>query len=195
MCLAALLVLTSATHAEFISGSVNFSSGAGGGITLQDSTGNITTNLAAATAIQSWSLSEVEEGTGSFDSVPTGSSVSFSPLPVFNPSPSTTPLWTIAGPESFSFSLTSSVTLFQNGSFLAISANGIFTGTNYDPTPGTWLFTTQGSNPQGSLRRTQSKFSWSSSAVTARVPDGGTTAALMGGSLLGLFGLRRKVTV
>lgn len=187
MCLAALLALTSATHAAFISGSINFSSGAGGGIILQDSAGNITTNLAAATGIQSWLLAEVEEGSGSFDTVPDGTSVLFSQPWVFNPSTSMTPLWTIAGPENFAFNLSSSTTVFQNGSFLAISGTGTFTGANYDATPGTWAFTTQGSGAQG-------KFSWSSSSVAASVPDGGTTVALLGGSLLGLCGLRRLLS-
>lgn len=182
--LMAFLAITPAAHAAFISGSINFSSGAGGGIILQDSAGNITTNLAAATGIQSWLVPEVEEGSGSFDTVPDGTSVLFSQPWIFNPSTSMTPLWTITGPENFSFNLTSSVTSFQNGYFLAITGTGTFTGTNYDPTPGTWLFTTQGV-------AAQSKFSWSSSAAT--VPDSGTTAALFGGSLLALCGIRRAL--
>jgi len=186
----ALLALTSATHAAFISGSINFSSGAGGGIIFQDSAGNITTNLAAAKGIHSWLFTEVEEGSGSFDTVPDGTSVLFSQPWIFNPSTSMTPLWTISGPENFAFNLSSSTTIFQNGSFLAIAGTGTFTGTNYDPTPGTWSFTTQGVAAQG-------KFSWSTSALalsptTRAVPDGGTTVILLGGSLLGLFGLRLK---
>lgn len=187
MCLAAFLAFTSATHAALISGSINFSSGAGGGIILQDSAGNTTTNLAAATGIQSWLLAEVDEGSGSFDSVADGTSVLFSQPWVFNPSTSMTPLWTIAGPENFAFNLTSSTTSFQNGFFLAITGTGTFTGANYDPTPGIWSFTTQGSGAQG-------KFSWSSSSVAASVPDGGTTVALLGVSFLGLCGFRRLIS-
>jgi len=185
MCLAALLALAPATHAAMITGSINFSSGAGGGIILQDSDGKITTNLATATGIKSWLFPEVEVGSGSFGTVPDGTPVLFSQAWVFNPSTSMTPLWTISGPENFAFSLTSSEISFQNQYFLAITGTGTFTGTNYDPSPGTWSFTTQGVATQG-------KFSWSSSAKGVPVPDGGTTVALLGGSLLCLFGLRRK---
>lgn len=182
---AVLFAFTSAAHAAFITGSINFSSGAGGGVVLQDSAGNVTTNLAAATGIQSWPVTEVEEGSGSFDIVPDGASVLFSPSWVFNPSIPKSPLWTIAGPENFTFNLATSTIGFQNGSFLAIKGTGTLTGTNFDPTPATWLFTTQGAAAEG-------KFSWSSSTVAVAVPDGGTTIALLGGSLLGLFGLRHK---
>ena len=185
MSLVALLALTSASHAAFITGSINFSSGAGGGIVLQDSAGNITTDLAAATGIQSWLLPEVEEGSGSFDAVPDGTSVLFAQPWVFNPSTAKSPLWTISGPENFSFDLSYSTTNFQNGYFLAITGTGTLTGTNYDPTPGTWVFTTQGF-------AAQSKFSWSSSVEASAVPDSGTSVALLGGSLLGLYGLRRR---
>ena len=41
MALVALFAFTSAAQADFITGSINFSSGAGGGIILQDSAGNV----------------------------------------------------------------------------------------------------------------------------------------------------------
>ncbi len=185
MALVALIAFTSAAQADFITGSINFSSGAGGGIILQDSAGNVTTNLAAATRIQSWVFSEVEEGTGSFDTVLDGASVLFAQPWVFNSSSPKSPLWTIAGPENFSFNLASSTIAFQSRSFLAVKGTGTFTGTGFDDTPGTWIFTTQGV-------AADSKFSWSSSSVAVAVADGGTTLALLGGSLLGLYGLRRR---
>jgi hypothetical protein len=184
MCLAAILAMTSASHAGMISGSINFSSSADGGVIFQDSDGNTTTNLSTAKGIQSWVFPEVEVGSGSFDVVPDGTSVLFSEQWAFNPTTSKTPLWTIAGPGNFAFHLSSADIAFQNDFFLAIRATGTLTGTNHDPTPATWLFTTQGVATQG-------KFSWSSSVVAKPVPDGGTTVALLGGSLLGLFGLRR----
>ena len=184
MALVALFAFTSAAHAGLINGSINFSSGAGGGIVLQDSAGNVTTNLLAVKGIQSWLFAEVEEGTGSFDSVPDGTAVLFSQPWVFNPSTPKTPLWSIAGPENFTFNLTNSTVVFQSASFLAVKGTGTLTGTGYSTTPGTWYFTTQGVAAEG-------KFSWSSSTVA--VPDGGTTLALLGGSLLGLCGLRRKL--
>ena len=185
MALVGLLAFTSAAQADFITGSINFSSGAGGGIVLQDSAGNVTTNIGAATGIQSWLFPEVEEGSGSFDSVLDGTAVTFAQPWVFNPSTPKSPLWTIAGPESFSFNLASATIAFQNGSFLAIKGTGTLTGVGFDATPGTWFFTTQGV-------AAQSKFSWSSSAVSVAVFDGGTTLGLLGASLLGICGLRRK---
>lgn len=181
----AMLVLTSATQAEFISGSINFSTASGGGIVFQDSAGNVTPNIGAATGIQSWSLAEVEEGSGSFDTVIDGTAVFFSQPWVFNPSTSMTPLWTIAGPENFKFNMSSSTTVFQNGSFLGIQGTGTLTGTGFEDTAGTWLFTSQGA-------AAKNKFSWSSSAAANAVPDGSTSIVLLGGSLLGIFGLRRK---
>lgn len=185
MALAALIAFTSAAHAGLINGSINFSSGAGGGIVLQDSAGNVTTNLLDVKGIQSWLLAEVEEGTGSFDGVPDGAAVLFSQPWVFNPSTPKTPLWSIAGPDNFTFNLINSTVVFQSASFLAVKGTGTLTGTGYSATPGTWTFTTQGVQAAG-------LFSWSS--ATKAVPDAGTTLALLGGSLLGLCGLRRKLS-
>jgi len=94
------------------------------------------------------------------------------------------PLWTIAGPEGFTFNLTSFSTVFQSSRFLAIRGTGILTANGFNDTPATWWFTTQGV-------AVENKFTWSSSTVAVAVPDGGTTIILLGGSLLGLFGLRR----
>jgi hypothetical protein len=182
MCLIALMALTSATQAELISGSINFSSTAGGGIILQNSAGNVTTNLGAATGIRSWTLSEVEKGSGSFNTVADGTAVLLPDLWIFNPTPL---LWKIAGPEAFTFNLTSSTIAFHSQYFLAIRGTGMLTGNGFEDTPATWWFTTQGV-------AADNKFTWSSSIVASPVPDGGTTIVLLGGSLLGLHGLRRR---
>jgi hypothetical protein len=189
MCLIALMALTSATQAALISGAVNFSSTAGGGILLQDSAGNVTTNLGAATGIKSWTLSEVEEGSGSFDTVADGTAVLFPSPWIVN---SSALLWAIAGPEAFTFNLTSCTTVFHSQYFLAIRGTGMLTANGFEATPATWWFTTQGV-------AAENKFSWSSSIFASPditpftpVPDGGTTIILLGGSLLGLHGLRRQ---
>jgi len=184
ICLAVLLALTSAAQAVMISGSINFSSGAGGGIVLQDSAGNITNHLADATGIHSWLFPEVEVGSGSFNAVPDGSAVSFSKAWVFDSPTLMTPLWTIAGPENFAFHPSSADIAFHNNHFLAIHVTGTLTGTNHDPTPASWLFTTQGVATQG-------RFSWSSSAAASPVPDGGSTLIVFGIGLLALGGIRR----
>jgi hypothetical protein len=183
MCLIALIALTSAMQAGYITGSINFSSSPDGGIILQDSGENVTTNLAAAAGIKEWSLTEVEEGSGSFDTVVNGTAVSFLQPWLFDPLASTTPLWKIAGPEEFTFNLTSSATVYQSPYFLAIRGTGMLTGNGFEDTPATWWFTTQGV-------AAENKFSWSSSTVAVGVPDGGSTIILLGGSLLGLIGFR-----
>lgn len=183
MCLIALLALTSVIHAGFISGSINFSSSPDGGIIVHDSGENLTTNLAAAAGIQSWTLAEVEARSGSFDPVADGTIVSFLQPWIFNDDTSTMPLWTIAGPEGFTFNLTSFTKVHHSKYFLAIRGTGILTANGFEDTPATWWFTTQGV-------AADQKFSWSSVTVAEKVPDGGTTLLLLCGSLLGLHGLR-----
>lgn len=185
MCLIALMALISASQAGYISGSINFSSAPGGGIILQDSAGNVTTNLAAAAGIKEWTLAELEEGSASFEAVANGNSDAFLQPWRFDSITSATPLWTIAGPEGFAFSLASSTTVYQSARFVAIRGDGILTANGFEDTPATWWFTTQGV-------AAENKFSWSSSIVAAAVPDGGSTIILLGGSLLGLLGLRRQ---
>lgn len=182
MCLIALLALTLVSQAGYISGSVNFSSAYGGGIVLQDSAGNVTTNLATAAGIKEWTISEVEEGSGSFDAVTNGTSVSFLKPWLFDPLAPAAPLWKIDGPENFTFHLTSTTTIYKSPYFLAIRGNGLLSGDGYQDTPAEWWFTTQGV-------AAENKFTWSSTAIS--VPDGGSTVILLGGSLLGLFGFRR----
>ena len=128
-------------------------------------------------------MSEVEEGSGSFDSVTDGTTVSFLKPWLFDPLAPAAPLWEIDSPENFRFNLTSTTTVYKSPYFLAIRGNGFLSGNGYQDTPAEWWFTTQGV-------AAQNKFTWSSTAIS--VPDGGSTLILLGGSLLGLFGLRRR---
>lgn len=182
MCLIALLAMTLVGQAGYISGSVNFSSAYSGGVVLQDSAGNVTTNLADAAGIKEWNISEVEEVSGSFDAVTDGASVSFLQPWLFEPLAPAAPLWKIDGPENFTFHLTSTTMMYQSPYFLAVRGDGFLSGDGYEDTPAEWWFTTQGS-------AVDHKFTWSSTAVS--VPDAGSTVILLGGSLLGLFGVRR----
>lgn len=139
-------------------------------------------NLGAAEGIMDWNFTEVEEGSGSFDTVVDGTMVSFLQPWLFDSPSSVGPLWSIAGPEGFTFNLISSTTVYKSPYFLAVRGTGVLTGNGYQDTPAEWWFTTQGV-------AARKKFSWSSATVS--VPDGGSTIILLGGSLLGLFGLRR----
>ena len=94
-------------------------------------------------------------------------------------------LWSVGG---FTFDLTSSTIQLQNSQFLNVTGTGILRGNGYDPTPGKWVFTI--ADADGSPN-TDLKFGFV--ANTNAVPDGGTSFALLGVSLLGLHGIRRRL--
>jgi hypothetical protein len=102
----------------------------------------------------------------------------------FDPSTITNGLWSVNG---FTFNLTSSVVeLPRSTTFLSITGTGIVTGpAGFDATPGEWAFTSQnaGGHPH-------STFSFSANTTT--VPDGGMTMALLGTGLMGLAAFRAK---
>lgn len=184
---ASLAFMTSA-HAASIVGTINFSSGSGGGVVLQNSSGVATTNFPTARGVKTWSLAKVDSSNGSFMTVPSGQSVSFNAAPwVFNPSTPITPLWSIPGPGNFSFTLSSSLVVLQTSNFLAVSGTGFLSGTDplgnsYTATPAQWFFTTHTQPING-------KYVWSSSTVA--VPETGTTT-ILGATLCGLCLLRRR---
>lgn len=185
---ASLLValgFSTAANAAFISGTINFGTGANGGITLQDVGGNSTTSLTAAAGVTSWTNAIVTTASGDYCCVPNGTLVSLASPWIFNPSTSYSPFWTITRPDLsvITFDLTGSVITFQTSGGLIVEGTGMAQMPGFTDTPGTWFFSTQGSPSNG-------LFSWSS---TTDVPDGGTTLALLGGSLLGLGAIRRKL--
>jgi len=189
--LVALALSTAANAAPSITGSIGFGPAPLSGVTLQDGLGNTTTSLAAAKGVKAWGTTQVTTVGGSFATFVAGTNTpAFSAPWVFNPSTPLPALWTItgslAGGETFTFNLTSSSIVTQNASFLNVTGTGTMTGTGttaYAATAGTFNFTipSPGAGEQ---------FTWTSSS--APVPDGGTTMALLGVSLLGLYGARRK---
>ncbi len=164
------LALSSAANAAFISGLISFD----GHTTLDN------TNLALTTKVVTWS--GVEAGppiTGDFVAfVSDHTPAVFTDGWVFT-SGSLTPLWTCGG---FSFDLVSSAVQYQTSQSLVVNGTGTVRGNGFDPTFGTWDFSSQTGSG------TAFRFSASSA-----VPDGGTTMALFGFSLLGLYGVRRKI--
>ena len=177
------IALTTAAQAAFINGNVNFL----GGAVLQNSGGTATTSLSSAAGVKSWVAPRVLDGSGSFAGLAANTPVTFTAPWVFNPSTAVTPLWSVSG---FTFNLASSFIAVQTAGFLSIGGTGTVSGPGFEATPGTWFFSTQGTASDDQT------FSWSSttSANASRVPDGGKTLALLGTALLGLQGLRRKLS-
>lgn len=125
----------------------------------------------------------VNSGTGNFaaevDSLALFNDFTFSPLPLGG-----APVWTVQS-GNFSFNLTS-VGVDRENNGLLLSGIGVVSSTigGLDDTAGTFFFSLQGN-------LNDANFSWSSN--TASVPEGGAAIALLGLSLLGLEGARRRL--
>jgi hypothetical protein len=156
-----------------ITGDITFA----GAVTLDS------TSLSAATQVSAWNLSLVTSSSGDL-SMAAFTPVSMTAPWIFNPSTATIPLWSVGG---FTFDLMSSHIVTQTNFFLNITGVGTLSGAGFDPTPGTWSFTL--SNALGQPHNT---FGFSSDTAAGLVPDGGTTAALLGLALAGVEVLRRK---
>ena len=190
---ASLLValgLTAAANAAAIVGGISFA----GGFIPQDSASAPVANLTSATQIAFVNPGiTIGAGSGTFSIIPAFSPVTMATPLVFVPP--TLPggnLWSVTnGGHTFTFAMTSmtvdpidlsaspleSMAIHGAGTVSYVGPAGPFT-----PSNGTWVATF---NTGGGT------FSWSSSA--ASTPDGGTTMALFGVSLLGLGAIRRKL--
>lgn len=114
--------------------------------------------------------------------VATFSDFTFSPLPLGG-----APVWTVKS-GNFSFDLTSvNVVRNSNAGFLSLYGLGVVSSTisGLDATPGDFRFTLNGNDTK------QTIFAWSSDS--AAIPEGGAAIALLGLSLLGLEGARRRL--
>jgi hypothetical protein len=89
--------------------------------------------------------------------------------------------WSVGG---YVFNLISSSITVQAGGSLIVDGTGTITGNGFDPTAGSWHFTTQNPSARGVF---------SFSAATGAVPDGGSAVALLGIAFMGLEGLRRML--
>ncbi len=173
------LALTSAAQAlPYINGDIQFI----GAAQLNNAV------LANATGVTSFGSVTSMFPTGSFATPGylTNPTVFTSPWMFNTVAPGISPFWT-AG--SFTFDLTASSKLpSSTPTFLDVSGFGTVSAAGFAPTAGTWTFTI--SSASGSANN--GNFSFQSSATSAGVPDGGATVALLGFSLLGLHGVRRK---
>jgi hypothetical protein len=178
----ALLALTlagSATAAQ-ITGGITFT---GGGATYD------TLDVATATRVVSWNGVSVGSRSGDFVGfINAGDSVTLAAPWTFN-SGALAALWTVGG---FTFDLVSSSIFSQSSAGLIVTGTGWLSGNGYAATWGTWNFSTQNPDVDG-------VFSFSASggfkaSPPPQVPDGGTTAALLGAALLGAAFVARRRT-
>jgi hypothetical protein len=161
------------TASTAILGNITFS----GGATLD--TGNANT----AHAVTSFKNTVVQSVSGDFDTfINDLDPATFSASWVFDPSTPTSSLWSVGG---FTFDLLTSTVVMRGGGILAVSGTGTISGNSFDPTFGTWSFTTQNPGTPNGV------FSFSASGLA--VPDGGATVALLGLTLVGVEVLRRKL--
>lgn len=180
---------SSVTAQVAIDGTINMGpsgSQVASGLILKDINGSVTPNLGTAYTIDAWVSSIVVGASGAFSGL-NGQAVNyFGGWQIGAPQVN---LWQVGG---FSFDLVSAVTNYYPADpnfpgtpdFLTVEGMGTLYGpVGFAPTQASWSFSTQG--PGTPL------FSWSSS--TNSVPDGGATVALLGFSLLGLHGIRRKL--
>ena len=152
-------------------------------------------DLATGTAVTSFGVVHVSNVNGDFTPAVAGTLVTtttgFTFLPGLSPSPALN-VWSFAvGGNTYSFDLgvinNVSQGVMANGThFLNISGSGTLHITGFTDTPGSYIFTAN------SAAETFS-FSSSNGAQPPSVPDGGTTAILMGVALSGLALLRRKL--
>jgi hypothetical protein len=173
----AAALITSGAQAAMVNGAITL---AGGAIFDTDS-------LATATRVNTFLDVKVMSEDGDFDGfVADDDSVTMAVPYIFTPSTPTPGLWSVGG---FTFDLASSTVVLQNADFLIISGTGTLSGNGFDPTEGTWNFTSQSPSADG-------VFSFSASGDFNGVPDGGSTVALLGLGLTSVWLIRQKfVTV
>jgi VPDSG-CTERM motif len=168
-----------------ITGNITFA----GGVTLNTSSAGTATEVLSWTGPGGTGLPVVISDDGSFSSVATGTQATFATPWSFNAG-AVNALWTVGG---FTFDLTSSHIVFQGGSPAGVLVDGIgaVSGNGLSPEAMTWSFST--SDP-GAAGTGELVFSFQvADGTTGTVPDGGTTAMLLGLGVLGLGLLKKQM--
>jgi len=150
-----------------------------------------TTSAGTATTVENWfglggvGSPFVATADGNF-ALAAGTLVNFAEPWTFNSGP-VDDFW-VAG--AYTFDLTSSSILTQtlNPGTVTVIGTGFVSAAGFDSTFMTWRFSTQ--DPSAGA-----VFSFSASGNATGVPDGGSILALLGVTLVGIEGLRRKLAV
>ena len=114
-----------------------------GSITIKGGAHLDSTSADTATQVTGWlngsgAKPTVASRSGSFTSVSVGAPVTMAAP--WNIGSGMAGLWSVGG---FTFNLTESHIVHQGKGFLAVSGTGTITGNGFDPTPGSWRFSTQ----------------------------------------------------
>ena len=184
---AAVCGLGGIAQAVPISGSITFA----GGVELNTASAGTATEVLAWTGPGGSGMPIVISADGSFSSVTPGATATFTSPWFFN-SGAVSDLWNVGG---FTFDLTSSHIVFQGGSPAIVGVDGIgaIMGNGESPEAMTWSFSTSdpGADGKGGL-----VFSFQvadGTTAAAVVPDGGTTAMLLGLGILGLGLVKKQI--
>ena len=177
-------------QAVSISGNITFA----GGIELNTSSAGSATEVLAFTGPGGSGLPTVISSDGSFSSIAPGTTATFASDWFFN-SGAVNSLWSVGG---FTFNLTSSHIVFQGGSPAIVGVDGIgaVMGNGQSPEAMTWSFST--SDPGAAGTDGKLIFSFEVAGGTTggsggTVPDGGTTAMLLGLGILGLGLVKKQI--
>lgn len=165
-------MLVCTASANTIKGNINFF----GGVTLDN------TDLSLATKVNTFNSAFVSSSTQDFAA---NGAVFLTPVTFTTPwtfvSGAHPLLWSVAG---FTFDLTSSSIISQSSTFLNVSGTGTIKHLGFDDTIGVWTFTIPSAGDNGTFAF--------AAATQANLPDGGTTALLVGLGLLGMGLVARR---
>jgi hypothetical protein len=174
--LCAAVLAGSNANADPITGSIGFGAS---GVSIDS------LNLSTATTFSVANPFTTTE-TGTYSAVPLETSVTFNGFTFNPPAASVNPLWTFdVGTTVYSFDATSVSSSYN--SLLRqwdIGGNGIAMITGFTDTPGQWNV---------NLSQTGASFVFDASEGSVPVQDGGSTVAMLGGAMLGLGALSRKL--
>lgn len=175
-------------YAVPVTGAINFA----GNVNLNNSSAGNSTMVTGWHGLGTGGNPQVQGSSGSFATfAPPGTTATFFAPWSFNSGPIPA-FWTAGG---FTFNLISSIMESQGFGpgglgFVTAGGTGMISGNGFTPTSGTWSFSTQDPGTPGTGGLT-----FSFSAGTNALPEGGTTLALLGIALIGVELVRRKMTV